>query len=1399
MASTDPWLWSVDDVVNQVCHSQRLFEAAGWGPPNCPDPKVFEDELRGNEISGAAFLTGIDDDFLKRELNIHALGRRRALLAVVAHLRNLSPKYALQAVLTGDGITQTHIPIREQHNSQPHFNSHEIMVVDGSGRKRRKIEPFHLASFTPPTEPIPAAKSSSEHEDDDQDSFNNDVEESDRSGEEDESLEDSEAETDYSWSEDLDVYDFNDADSEEEASEDTHAEEGQLSRAQVNAIMDERIAYYQQEWELRELPEERRQAFGRWNRPGSPGYRSFYARLTKREIEKFRIRLRTVRRDMRMLSWNDEDALRQLCSSFENTVYQMEKEKFNLQIFLRDSPPPKQNIPRAPKPSRRQPQPIDEEGEEVTDDEDSDIEENFMDLHDFIVSDEEDGSLKQAPNFCPASELDSVVGDDSSPVPPEPCEDEGRKRLSTAGDRVEVDSPEEIGQMPFHTVETFIDLGDSSDTQSNCLSMPDSTSQKFAPDILPATTLLTSNPALASAEEIAQWAWGEVLEDDHANERTLLKLLYEMGEAGRTMLRNRISQISRDSLMREIKRCVTMFAEGENKMEGILRDDLTKIIKLTKLFLSFYLRGNYSEQDVADDDMRELQEVLKDGLDFDLGCFFDLTEQFLGTIFQQTPNSASSQAQSRAIPLAHTEIITISSDDADERPNPKKRKKKPSQSAREAKKRQNIAHQRQQDQASSQHLLPQDNIHTVSSNPNDIISTGTHGQTISLCAEFAHSIKSHQTDGVRFMWRELVSAGEDDCGCVLAHTMGLGKTFQTIVLLTSIALAASTPTTRAQVPKRLRESRTLILAPAMIVPYWVEELKRWTPDYAKRLLGPVRKITSNMLTDGRVAEVDKWSNGGGILVIGYHLFRNLFNGEGLEDELTRSNVHRQLKDSAHIVVADEAQFIKNEDAKITTAVNQLRTTRRVALTGTPLANHMEEYFFLIDWASPGYLGKLQDFRYQYKNPIEQGLYAESYDGDYRRALKRLRVLEQTLEPKVHRRDFRVLQKDLPPKLEFLITLPLSEFQEKTYKVFVEMQLKGTEGKKISNATLWAWLPVLSLLCTHPMIFCDRLFNRPNKWKKNMEALNEGDVSSPWDVEQNGSVEQNGNLEQNSNVKEKAASLDEQMLKRQREMFDSASTEVILLSAKIEILDRILDHSRSARDRVVIFSQSLDVLDFLEARFLMQGRTFMKLTGSTATSKRLDDVDRFNSGDCEVYLISTKAGGVGLNLTGANRVVIMDSRHNPQDEEQAVGRTHRIGQLKPVFVYRLTVGGTFEDKLINNGHFKRQLALAVVDQERPRRQAFKSIDYLMEPELVDQMDLDHHLGLDCEVLDKLIQSPDTRNWIRVIERVNLQDPDLEAQLTEGERREVESDVIREERARRLRSQTRKMQAAAGLAL
>ncbi|KAF5265420.1 hypothetical protein FOXYS1_3779, partial [Fusarium oxysporum] len=225
--------------------------------------------------------------------------------------------------------------------------------------------------------------------------------------------------------------------------------------------------------------------------------------------------------------------------------------------------------------------------------------------------------------------------------------------------------------------------------------------------------------------------------------------------------------------------------------------------------------------------------------------------------------------------------------------------------------------------------------------------------------DIGRRIKDHQIDGVRFIWNQIVRDPSVRQGCLLAHTMGLGKTMQVITVLVALAEAAQSkdPSVVAQIPEDLREPRILVLCPAALVDNWIDELLKWAP---ADLLGELRKVSSNTPVEERAAVVSSWASGRGVLTLGYEMFKKIMSmSEELADLLTNR---------PDVVIADEAHKMKNRESQTNLASSRFRTKSRIALTGSPLSNSVLEYFAMIDWVAPNFLGPFSEFSHIFASP-----------------------------------------------------------------------------------------------------------------------------------------------------------------------------------------------------------------------------------------------------------------------------------------------------------------------------------------------------------------------------------------------------------------------------------------------
>ena len=353
--------------------------------------------------------------------------------------------------------------------------------------------------------------------------------------------------------------------------------------------------------------------------------------------------------------------------------------------------------------------------------------------------------------------------------------------------------------------------------------------------------------------------------------------------------------------------------------------------------------------------------------------------------------------------------------------------------------------------------------------------------------------------------------------------------------------------------------------------------------------------------------------------------------------LIRRDLDRYQEFEFDTVILDEAQHIKNRATQNAQAVKALRSRHRLVLTGTPLENSVLDLWSIFDFLMPGYLGSAQDFRERYEAPIAR---EKSADAQAR--------LARRLKPFILRRLKREVAADLPAKIEQVTFCELNDEQRALYQQVMEFSRKevleavGAQGVARSRLVIFNALLRLRQIC------CDlRLLNLDRDAKDGAAA-----TSRPVAPE---------------------------------------------ISGKLEAFDELLQEIVDGGHRVLVFSQFVRMLSLLKEKLEAQQIDYCYLDGSTAN--RGEVVEKFQRSSTPVFLISLKAGGVGLNLTGADTVVHFDPGWNPAVEDQATDRAHRIGQTRVVTSYKLITRGTVEEKILTLQQKKREIIKATLGEEQ----------------------------------------------------------------------------------------------------
>ena len=352
------------------------------------------------------------------------------------------------------------------------------------------------------------------------------------------------------------------------------------------------------------------------------------------------------------------------------------------------------------------------------------------------------------------------------------------------------------------------------------------------------------------------------------------------------------------------------------------------------------------------------------------------------------------------------------------------------------------------------------------------------------------------------------------------------------------------------------------------------------------------------------------------------------------------------------VILDEAHFIKNSAAVTTKAIKTIPARHRLALTGTPIQNRLTELWSLFDFLMPEFLGRQMRFRENYEDPIArlQSGRAETSDEqqDGEDALERLR---ERIKPFVLRRLKTDVAKDLPPKIENDIFCTLCPEQLALYRGFSDSDEAKTAVKELmekgagnAQTAILAALMSLRKICNHTdLMYLPKTGGRLR-------------VPAPLAGYEN-------------------------------------------RSGKLEALGELLEQCREGGHRALIFCQLTSMLDILGHYLKGMGIEYLRLDGETPGAGRQKQVETFNADPrYGAFLISTRAGGNGLNLTGADTVIFYDHDWNPANDQQAQDRAYRIGQEKTVNVYRLICKGTLEEKILRRQELKKLLANSIVQHD-----------------------------------------------------------------------------------------------------
>uniref|UniRef100_A0A8C7NVL3 Proliferation-associated SNF2-like protein n=1 Tax=Oncorhynchus mykiss TaxID=8022 RepID=A0A8C7NVL3_ONCMY len=529
-------------------------------------------------------------------------------------------------------------------------------------------------------------------------------------------------------------------------------------------------------------------------------------------------------------------------------------------------------------------------------------------------------------------------------------------------------------------------------------------------------------------------------------------------------------------------------------------------------------------------------------------------------------------------------------------------------------------------------------------------------------------MRSYQIEGVewlRMLW-------ENGINGILADEMGLGKTIQCIAHV-------------AMMLERKVLGPFLVVAPLSTLPNWINEFKRFTPEVSVQLYhGPAKERMSLLK---QIRKPQGPHNMCPVVVTSFEIAM-----------IDRKFLQRfQWK----YLIVDEGHRIKNLNCRLVRELKMLPTDNKLLLTGTPLQNNLAELWSLLNFLLPEVFDDLKSFE-SWFDIDTIGSNAKQVVANEREQ-NILHMLHQILTPFLLRRLKSDVTLEVPPKKEIVVYAPLTAKQESFYTAVVNKTIAKMLGQeKVRPSTSEA---VPKRRTRRPVDYKETDGDTPYDLEKYLERVQKEAELSPAPV-----VDVQMPLDSQINLKLQNILM---LLKRCcnhpyliEYPLDPATQEfkideqLVQTSGKFLILDRMLPELKRRGHKVLIFSQMTSILDILMDYCYLRGYQYSRLDGTMAYADREENMTKFSS-DPEVFLflLSTRAGGLGINLTAADTVIIFDSDWNPQADLQAQDRCHRIGQTKPVVVYRLVTANTIDQKILERASAKRKLEKMVIHKNK----------------------------------------------------------------------------------------------------
>lgn len=1100
MSGQDPFSWSVDQVIDQICFTTSSLRASLTIKSNLNLSKL-QTSLRDNDIDGESLLS-LEDTNVKDDLGISSFGQRREIRKIIQYLRQVSKLYNSSLEASHRDVSKRLLSERESSSEpQPEPQS-----------KKRRIQPLNIS-----TEPV--TKPDSFDPNDLSDDWKNFLSRH-QEGSDEEILRpynESDAEKELDSEEDRSLM-------EEMESEDDQAPPSapRLATNEIDQVVDEALREYRMTWNNGKRSKKYKQALRRWLQAAKAGTRKPQQYALQRDLHQMRARLSKFRKAITDVTndYHKIEEVKRNCANLQATVEDCAEKEYYLEVLSSNEPPkkPVEDVQSTTTTDEQVP-----EGEEILDS--SDTEQNLSNSEDAEEVDEvdpmseDDSGLSlpydptdygwsprmptaetepehltttlpdpfieapgepmvadaQLPYIWPPTSASPLLPDLSDrnnlifapetimSSPPIPLPDRTNPALassrpeSRASESVQTDFSEDdsdldrLPRLPTSryrhqgaTVDTAITLG-SSPARSAAEDIVSDQSLKTPPlnPTTPSKLKLERTPATEKWPDIQATRalkWTEI--DD---ERTALcKIVYRFARQNAVDVLEYIKQFTVLEMPSALHAIIAEVQDQQQDDESHGDDEMDPGLLWLHFFVTFLCKKGFRSiwrvpeayldeaYNVASPRVPQFDRLLKPLLQHYISTKTDtLSANASGQYWNQQFKEAGvlpgpkilsptarlirdsllrarlksdtgiRQRASKSPDLLELDSEIEAEQEAKVTSSIKKRKRVVQQS-QEALTQQAADQSRVQEQEQrremlmnklqSQEVAVAERKVPINTDPDNVVFLDQH---------IARRIKEHQITGIQFIWRELIEDSKHQ-GALLAHTMGLGKTMQVISFLVTLAQcnASSDANIRNLIPQDLRSGKVLVLCPASLVDNWYDEILMWTPSNQKNLLGNVYKGLGSRHI--KLRNIELWTAGSGIMIMSYESVRALVDDRKLSRQ-QRDAMDDALLNGPAIVIGDEAHKMKNAKSSLNKLAQRFRTTSRIALTGSPLNNHLEEYHTMINWIAPGYLGTIIQFRDKYSEPIERGLWEESTRYDRRKSLERLYVLKRDLAPKIDRK------------------------------------------------------------------------------------------------------------------------------------------------------------------------------------------------------------------------------------------------------------------------------------------------------------------------------------------------------------------------------------------------------------